>query len=94
MNRPNRYMAEKVCERCETLKRAEEYPKVRGGGTSDICNECKRAAVAKAMAEFHERKREELARRQQEHFDRELANERARWDALPDGHPYKAPKRP
>lgn len=93
-SRPKRYLSAKTCNRCGQLKMAELFPKVRGGGTADVCKECKRAAVSESMIKHHGKERELFERQQREHFEKTLAERRRVWDSLPDGHPYKSPKRP
>ena len=92
--RPKRYLEQKSCNRCEKLKLAEEFPKVRGGGTADVCKECKAKAVSASMIEKYRIQDEFFRKRQEEHFKKDLEAQQKRWDSLPDGHPYKAPKRP
>lgn len=92
--RPKRYLAVKDCERCGQSKVAEAFPKVRGGGTADVCAECKRRAVSEAMIAKHAHADELVLKQHEEHFRKTLEQDQARWDSLPDGHPYKAPRRP
>jgi hypothetical protein len=46
--RLSRDWAEKPCGRCGVVKKAEEFPNVRDGGTADICCECKNKAITAA----------------------------------------------
>lgn len=93
-DRPKRYLAQKACDRCCATKKAEDYPKVRGGGTADICKQCKSEAVSAAMIAHHGKPLVGALKQQELHFSESLKREQARWDSLPDGHPYKAPRRP
>ena len=94
MIRPKRFLPEKACDRCGITKSAEEFPKVRGGGTTDVCSECKRRAVSEAMLEYHGRALKLALKQNETHFEEDLRRQQERWDALPDGHPYKSPRRP
>lgn len=91
--RPKRHLDHKECERCGTDRRCAEFPKVRGGGTADVCNACKSIALSKALAgrtRVHKRPTDP----QVDHLQSELIKRRRQWDSLPDGHPYKSPNRP
>lgn len=92
--RPKRFLDPKTCDRCFEEKKADDFPKTRGGGTADICKECKRVAVSDAMIAHHRKGIVGVFKAQDEHFAASLRREQERWDSLPDGHPYKAPRRP
>lgn len=93
-DRPTRYLAIKECIRCHETKEASLFHPVRAGGTADVCKACHRRRTSESMIAKH-RKADELFRKQQEeHFAANLKREQERWDSLPDGHPYKAPRRP
>jgi hypothetical protein len=74
--RPKRHLAVKDCDRCLVSKPASEFPKVRGGGTADVCNTCKSEAVSEAMRDKHTRAAEAMRRSQEEHFARTIARQK------------------
>lgn len=49
--RPKRFLKEKACDRCNEVRPALEYPKVRGGGTADVCKSCKSKAIVQMWAD-------------------------------------------
>jgi hypothetical protein len=75
-SRPKRFLPSKSCDRCGFLKQASEFPTVRGGGTTDICSECKRKAVSAAMKAKHQSERDAFEAKQQEHFAKALERQR------------------
>lgn len=49
--RPKRFLKEKACDRCNVIKLATDFPKVRGGGTADVCKSCKSRAIVQMWAD-------------------------------------------
>jgi hypothetical protein len=68
--RPKRYLVQKTCDRCNFVKNAEEFPKVRGGGTADICKKCKSDAHSDTIVAKQAAERAYQEHREQEWIDR------------------------